>query len=71
MSLLTWIGVTLASGSPYIMAKDSATTKMARSSSVFGAAALYFVCACLTGYSWYRSAWGARPLPTMGDRVLP
>ncbi|CAN0459334.1 unnamed protein product [Hapterophycus canaliculatus] len=64
---LSWVGSTLASGSPYIIPEASEETNLAWSHSVFGAAAMYFVCACLTGYSWYKSSWGAKPLPTMGD----
>ncbi|CAB1107765.1 unnamed protein product [Ectocarpus sp. CCAP 1310/34] len=70
-SFLTWLGFTLASGSPYIIPEDPPATNLARSRSVFGAAAMYLVCACLTGYSWYKSSWGARPLPTLGDSTLP
>eukprot|EP00903_Cladosiphon_okamuranus_P014987 g13871.t1 len=68
VSFLTWVGFTLSGGSPYLIPEDSEEVNLARSHSVFGAAAMYFVCACLTGYSWYKSSF-LRPLPTMGDSL--
>ncbi|CAM9892642.1 unnamed protein product [Laminaria digitata] len=70
MSFLSWLGYTLARGSAYILPKDSTEEKVTLSHSLFGAAAMYFVCSCLSGYSWYKSSYGTRPLPTMGDTSL-
>lgn len=63
---LSWIGFTLAGGSPYMLEKESVETKLAVSRSVFGGAAMYFVCACLAGFCWYRISFGPRVMPTLG-----
>lgn len=60
----------LAKGSPYIIPTDSADKKLALSRPVFGGAAIYLICALLAGFSWYKSSYGMRRLPTMGDNSL-
>lgn len=67
VTFLSWLGFTLAGGSPYVIPEESPESKLALSHSVFGAAAMYLVCACVTGCSWYKSSYGTRPLPTVGD----
>ncbi|CAM9570494.1 unnamed protein product [Discosporangium mesarthrocarpum] len=64
---LSWLGFTLAAGDPYILVEENVATKLSLSRPVFGAAAMYLVCMCLSGYSWFRSDCGEQRLPTMGD----
>lgn len=64
---LSWVGLTLASASPYILEHEDAQRKVELASSVFGAAAMYLVCACLSGFCWYKTSCVPGRIPTMED----
>ncbi|CAM9684069.1 unnamed protein product, partial [Choristocarpus tenellus] len=67
---LSWLGSMLARGSTYIIFEEDAPTKLLMSRPIFGAAAMYLVCVCITGYAWFKTVCGERRLPTMDDHGL-
>lgn len=49
-----------------MLVTESKETKLGLSRSVFCGAAMYFVCACVAGFFWYRISFGPRVMPTLG-----